>query len=1243
MTARSFNQTVRRMVDSLTAFVDRQAKTPCPKTTEALQSLRAAVEEEMPVRRTMHAVATLPTRKRKRVYVRCVDRPGSRERKHEQRARRLAGDNEKLRAKLASHTAAKAGEHNCVAPDWMVRVFLSTPSANARGLSKAFTEVVGMDAPTISRQSISRIRDAWVEMYKPMVYKIGADRVAAAEATARRLRIDFVPVFFQQVQDEADIKLRSELAKAFRILSRSRASKVQQSACTLFDMYGSLDFPTELEALGDKTAATLATSFERLLRLVASTVISPVTCGDALRRAATRTARPAPRGSALLPAAQAAPDIWLIHILVGDGIATNNAAAKRLWACVCDRSLGPRVRYLLVVIVCGTHQAGLAAKSAVVGRAAAVARGKLHVDIIGVSVRLYKYLINDYYEEFVFSVNEWVVRDLVVLPATSGDASSHARTVKMQTLYTEHVLPRAMLALWNNGLDRLEHVVLAGQDPEEERPRLVRGFVQWIVQHLMHVDSAPTLSRFFTCRDALDRMFTMMLLGMVTHALQVRKVKPRKESQKRLTSVRNFFKHGEAAQLLRRTALGFQLTAGIEALVSEVPKEGRDPLIVRLNKNAAVNLVQKRLRRIVASMAAGDDPDLDVGAAAGVLFAVAMELILRMERFKQYPLALCRLSKVHFPTEKMKHIHDFLHASTEALDVGCGIQIHKRAWECGGEREATDWLLSEPVQAMLDRLAAILLTNSLEAERRHAQVKKWEGSKLTHISRASGNAIATRFLRWRQLHCQLLARTERDVQKLVRSNVQALIWKQPGAEACRPVGVRFSAVGASSASSSIPYPVLAESDLLAQRNEQLAAARLKMDQLLGAFLLPVTRPQWEHWLDGCLPEFRALMVSAPAARRKGNVRISARPDLPPAVNRIQPVQAKAAAVHTKWGRILQYRTGWYGIKTRKKGVLVVFTLFLNRQTYYVYAKNLAERGSSPRWLLDPAALSIEDMLNELSHLEAFVDAHCGLVTQTFELSVEGAASAEGLCMTVKETLVLTVPVPPPPAAKAGEEDCEVAGYDDDELVVIGSDDESDGGCKVVCSGSESGDEDESDNSSDASVASVSELKKTVTKAFLRMAAATAVPGSLGEERFAVRGSRDVKPPLWSDEYFWIADGATDYVHVRVRTAHSAPMLPQGLGMASISKRIHPTEFGETRDAPVRSVLVLRAWAVWRARQNGWADATSRHKVHIDEQEALIERDVRVLEEPCHLLGNVEANKALLECAPDMVARLLARS
>ena len=115
----------------------------------------------------------------------------------------------------------------------------------------------------------------------------------------------------------------------------------------------------------------------------------------------------------------------MFHVLVGDGIATNEAAAKRLWQCLQDHGLGPRIRYLLLLVVCGTHQAGLAAKSSVQGRAAAVARGELHATVIGVAVRLFKYLINDYFDEYVYSVNEWVLRDLEVLLPQDADAIGH--------------------------------------------------------------------------------------------------------------------------------------------------------------------------------------------------------------------------------------------------------------------------------------------------------------------------------------------------------------------------------------------------------------------------------------------------------------------------------------------------------------------------------------------------------------------------------------------------------------------------------------------------------------------------------------------------------------------------------------------------------------------------------------------------------------------------------------------------
>ena len=420
-----FQWKLRRMVDNIIHFATARTTKVYPKTTGALQSLREAVNEEMPVKRRRIALDNPGSRKRKS--------PGTlaevTSRRHYQKMRRVEKINKELLIKIASHTAARTAhtKHNYIAPDWLVRVFLSTPSSNSRGLEKSFREVVGMDAPSISRRSMSRVRDTWVEFYVPMVLKVAADRLAAAMAGAIRSRVNIVPFYCVHVQDEAAMKLRSKRDDGVAVPRRSRACKVQQNVLHIHDMYGSVDIPTELEALNDKTSATLATSFERLVRYVATSIL-PATCGGALP--ATRGGTlPASRGGASSstsrPAAHPTPEFWMFHVLVGDGIATNEAAAKRLWACFQERGIGQLVRYLLVVVICGTHQAGLAAKSAIQGRAAAVAQGVLHTDIVGVAVRLYKYLFNDYYDEFVFSVNEWVLKELTVVNADAADATGH--------------------------------------------------------------------------------------------------------------------------------------------------------------------------------------------------------------------------------------------------------------------------------------------------------------------------------------------------------------------------------------------------------------------------------------------------------------------------------------------------------------------------------------------------------------------------------------------------------------------------------------------------------------------------------------------------------------------------------------------------------------------------------------------------------------------------------------------------
>ena len=89
----------------------------------------------------------------------------------------------------------------------------------------------------------------------------------------------------------------------------------------------------------------------------------------------------------------------------------------------------------------------------------------------------------------------------------------------------------------------------------------------------------------------------------------------------------------------------------------------------------------------------------------------------------------------------------------------------------------------------------------------------------------------------------------------------------------------------------------------------------------------------------------------------------------------------------------------------------------------------------------------------------------------------------------------------------------------------------------------------------------------------------------------------------------------------------------------MSKQITPSHYGWTRAEPTRGVILLRAWALWRARSRGWSELKRGRARHFEEHELLLERDIRALEAPCQMLGNPKANALLREWAPAVVARL----
>ena len=388
-----------------------------------------------------------------------------------------------LEAEVHRHISSKTVGGR-VSREWLLRVFLAAPHSSARALAHSFRAVAGTDDCTVSRPTISKIKDAWVEMYVEMVHKSARNAVEAHIASA-----PIKAIYLVHVQDEAEIRLRSgDIRDGPSLPRRGRASKVQAHVVTLVAGRSRVDIPTELEALGDKTAQTLATSLESLLRRIAGVVLpQPSAHGVGAREpqpsahgVGAREQQASAHGAGARlefsahggGAREEQAERWVVHIIVGDGIPTNLAAAKVLWACVQEKPLGARSRYFVCVVKCGTHQAALSAKNGVTGSFAAAAGGELYKTIAGTAVRCFKYLINDYNEEFCNNVRCWVERELRVVAHGTGarepqrvvahGAGAREPQMELRDLYTSHVIPDEMMLLWNLGLGCFSHEVGVG-------------------------------------------------------------------------------------------------------------------------------------------------------------------------------------------------------------------------------------------------------------------------------------------------------------------------------------------------------------------------------------------------------------------------------------------------------------------------------------------------------------------------------------------------------------------------------------------------------------------------------------------------------------------------------------------------------------------------------------------------------------------------------------------------------------
>jgi hypothetical protein len=271
------------------------------------------------------------------------------------------------------------GKVQWMAVPWLVRVCLAQPLTSCRALAQAHSDFIGSGGGRkgagCSRFTITRIKDAFVEVCKEenareirrAVARVKAEadvsvqlslKNAAAVAQAAVLWNDagIVAVPHQNIavlgsftllhtHDEAKLRLRT-FGEDDTKPTRSRSSMVQQHAVYLHAGESScIDVLTELDGLADKRAETIAASVDRVLRSVAKIV------GDAVKETGGRK--------------------WFfIHVLVGDGIYTNNKAGRIVLAESHRVPVHEALRYLLILVVCANHQANLALASAVQGKIA---------------------------------------------------------------------------------------------------------------------------------------------------------------------------------------------------------------------------------------------------------------------------------------------------------------------------------------------------------------------------------------------------------------------------------------------------------------------------------------------------------------------------------------------------------------------------------------------------------------------------------------------------------------------------------------------------------------------------------------------------------------------------------------------------------------------------------------------------------------------------------------------------------
>ena len=691
-----------------------------PRTLHALQALETAIRDEFDL---------LP---RPSKTGRSEEEADSRKRLQNalsyQKRRREDAD-----ARLRNFQGKKIG--GVLNRTWFARLALSSPVVPSREFRQWCRSVALDGEAVISHSYVERSRDALCEVIKHLNREQLAGRAAVGIVAGSRLQIHMM-----HLHDEAAMTLKSyvdteaaslQIGSGYRPqLRRGRASVVQNNYVSLSLGGETMRWLTELQPLMKKNAPTLATAIIAVVQSVLDVVVA---------------AAPASRGTSLT--------VRLCHLLVGDGVSTNEAAAKRVLKHFREfRSArdGVRLEYTLLVWRCASHQGNLVVHVAICG--CVVGEPVRNSDLCGTCVRLYKYLMVSYIEEFAANLRLYLLRSVELHVGTldANIVSLRDQALRLQELYGHGVLPDELLEVYNIGLQCPLHACSPTALVEAVR----RRFYDTLYKLVLLIEERPVVTRFWTFTNCVWALCRMKILDLPSDILSVGTVKPQEVFMKRLKAVGTYYNAPSTSSELRRVSLCLRLSNMAVSLTAQKSKRtaptlaNRLPLLVRLGNGEIIERTVQLFNELLGKL--HFDSTLDITEAFTALLVTQTHIVIRFCRYQKFPTMLWTCSKTYNPVSYASACLDFLNCDASNLDCGYSLPLRQDAWRMaeGVEAEALAFLMRAEQQEEFDLIVEKAEVTTLDVERKHNLDRRSEktGQRVISIGRASRNSMLEQYL-----------------------------------------------------------------------------------------------------------------------------------------------------------------------------------------------------------------------------------------------------------------------------------------------------------------------------------------------------------------------------------------------------------------------------------------------------------------------------------------------------------------